>query len=128
MAMVARLPAREKRRSSGEVVVDYYYVVRHPRAGSVKLIQPAWRQRRRRGTGEGVPLVGWAHALAVLYRARCKLLNGEKDPTRRYGPANAHAALERAVFAAYGWPEGIDDEERILKSLLAFNLERSARR
>jgi hypothetical protein len=31
------------------------------------------------------------------------------------------------VFAAYGWPEGIDDEE-ILKNLIALNLERSARR
>jgi hypothetical protein len=36
-------------------------------------------------------------------------------------------ALNRAVFAAYGWPEGIDDEEKILKSLLALILERSAR-
>jgi hypothetical protein len=58
-----------------------------------------------------VPLVGWPHALAVLYRARCKLVHGEKAPTRRYGPANAHAALYRAVFAAYGGPDGIDDEE-----------------
>ncbi len=38
--------------------------------------------------------------------------------------ANAHAVLDRAVFAAYGWPEGISDEE-ILKNLLALNLERS---
>jgi hypothetical protein len=37
-----------------------------------------------------------------------------------------HAAPERAVFAAYGWPEGIDDAE-MLKNLLALNLERSAR-
>ena len=73
-----------------------------------------------------MPLVGWAHALAVLYRARCKLLNGEKAPARRYGPANAHAALYRAVFAAYGWPGEIDDED-IRKSLLALDLERRAR-
>ena len=38
---------------------------------------------------------------------------------------NAHAALDRAVFAAYGWPEGIGDGE-ILKNLLALNLERSS--
>ncbi len=38
---------------------------------------------------------------------------------------NAHAALDRAVFASYGWPEGIGDEE-ILKNLLALNLERSS--
>ena len=39
--------------------------------------------------------------------------------------ANAHDRLDRAVFAAYGWPEGIGDEE-ILKNLLALNLERSS--
>ncbi len=38
--------------------------------------------------------------------------------------ANAHARLDRAVFAAYGWPEDITDED-ILKNLLALNLERS---
>ena len=30
--------------------------------------------------------------------------------------------VERALFAAYGWPEGIDDE-----GILALNPERSAR-
>ncbi len=44
--------------------------------------------------------------------------------TRPTWLANAHAALDRAVFAAYGWPEDISDEE-ILKNLLALNLERS---
>jgi hypothetical protein len=39
--------------------------------------------------------------------------------------ANAHARLDAAVFAAYGWPVGIADED-ILKNLLALNLERSA--
>jgi len=34
--------------------------------------------------------------------------------------------VDRAVFAAYGRPEGIEDEG-ILKSLLALNPERSAR-
>ena len=41
--------------------------------------------------------------------------------------ANAHARLDRAVFAAYGWPEDISDED-ILKNLLALNLERSGAR
>jgi type II restriction/modification system DNA methylase subunit YeeA len=44
--------------------------------------------------------------------------------TRPTWLANAHAALDRAVFAAYGWPEDISAEE-ILKNLLALNLERS---
>jgi len=39
--------------------------------------------------------------------------------------ANAHARLDAAVFAAYGWPEDIADED-ILKNLLALNLERPA--
>ena len=37
---------------------------------------------------------------------------------------NAHKHLDEAVLAAYGWPEGIADEE-ILKNLLALNLQRS---
>ncbi len=40
---------------------------------------------------------------------------------------NAHAVRERAVFAAYGWPEGIEDED-MLKSLFVLDPERSARR
>jgi hypothetical protein len=36
---------------------------------------------------------------------------------------HAHAALDAAVFAAYGWPVGLPDAE-ILARLLALNLER----
>jgi alpha-L-fucosidase len=36
---------------------------------------------------------------------------------------NAHAALDAAVFAAYGWPQQIDDSE-ILARLLELNLQR----
>jgi hypothetical protein len=43
-------------------------------------------------------------------------------------PLRRVAVRERAVFATYGWPEGIDDEEDILKSPLALDPERSARR
>ena len=38
---------------------------------------------------------------------------------------NAHAALDAAVFAAYGWPQQIDDSE-ILARLLELNLQREA--
>ncbi len=38
---------------------------------------------------------------------------------------NAHAALDHAVYAAYGWPAEISDDE-ILARLLAENLRRSA--
>src|ERR687890_1904845 len=37
---------------------------------------------------------------------------------------NAHARLDRAVFAAYGWPSDLSDDE-ILQNLLALDLERS---
>ena len=38
--------------------------------------------------------------------------------------ANAHATLDAAVAAAYGWPASLPDAE-ILERLLALNLERS---
>lgn len=39
--------------------------------------------------------------------------------------ANAHHKLDEAVFAAYGWPVDLSDDE-ILARLLALNLERSS--
>jgi type II restriction/modification system DNA methylase subunit YeeA len=38
---------------------------------------------------------------------------------------NAHARLDEAVFAAYGWPSDLSDEE-VLQSLLTLNLQRAA--
>jgi hypothetical protein len=42
--------------------------------------------------------------------------------------ANAHLRLDRAVWAAYGWPEdpADTDDDTILARLLALNLERAA--
>ncbi len=37
---------------------------------------------------------------------------------------NAQKKLDSAVFAAYGWPEDLSDEE-MLKRLLALNQDRS---
>lgn len=37
---------------------------------------------------------------------------------------NAHRKLDEAVFAAYGWPADLTDDQ-ILERLLALNLERS---
>jgi type II restriction/modification system DNA methylase subunit YeeA len=45
--------------------------------------------------------------------------------TRPQWLADAHAALDRAVAAAYGWPHDLTDDE-ILARLLALNLERAA--
>ena len=38
----------------------------------------------------------------------------------------AHKKLDLAVFAAYGWPDALTDEQ-ILERLLALNLERAAK-
>ena len=38
--------------------------------------------------------------------------------------ANAHRALDEAVFAAYGWPSTLTDDE-LLAKLLELNLARS---
>ncbi|MEO8198756.1 MAG: hypothetical protein ABI689_18735, partial [Thermoanaerobaculia bacterium] len=37
----------------------------------------------------------------------------------------AHKRLDEAVFAAYGWPSDLSDEQ-ILEKLLALNLERAS--
>jgi hypothetical protein len=37
---------------------------------------------------------------------------------------NAHRRLDEAVFAAYGWPSGLSEEE-VLGRLLKLNLERA---
>jgi type II restriction/modification system DNA methylase subunit YeeA len=52
------------------------------------------------------------HTLTNLYNERPAWLD------------NAHRKLDKAVFAAYGWPENLSDEE-ILERLLALNLERA---
>ncbi len=53
--------------------------------------------------------------LTKLYNARPEWL------------ANAHRTLDEAVFAAYGWPKSLDDQE-ILSKLLALNQHRAARK
>jgi type II restriction/modification system DNA methylase subunit YeeA len=55
-----------------------------------------------------------SRTLTKLYNARPEWL------------ANAHRALDQAVFAAYGWPTNLTDQE-ILARLLALNHERAPR-
>jgi len=55
------------------------------------------------------------HTLTNLYNQRPTWLD------------NAHRRLDEAVFAAYGWPADLsDDETRSVARLLALNLERAA--
>jgi hypothetical protein len=63
------------------------------------------------GFGEGR---GGARTLTNLYNQRPTWLE------------LAHRKLDEAVFAAYGWPSDLSDEE-ILEKLLALNLERAGR-
>ena len=56
---------------------------------------------------------GQKRTLTNLYNARPTWLD------------NAHRKLDAAVFAAYGWPSDLSDDE-ILSRLLALNLERAA--
>ncbi len=56
---------------------------------------------------------GQKRTLTNLYNARPTWLD------------NAHRKLDAAVFAAYGWPSDLSDDE-ILARLLALNLERAA--
>jgi hypothetical protein len=52
-----------------------------------------------------------------------------KDAAADFAPRldELHTALDKAVCDAYGWPHDIlNDEEEILRRLLALNLERAA--
>jgi type II restriction/modification system DNA methylase subunit YeeA len=80
-----------------------------------------------------------AHAARELVRLRDAWLNPpeispedlkKRTLTNLYNQrpewlANAHCALDEAVFAAYGWPSDLSKEE-ILARLLALNHERAS--
>jgi hypothetical protein len=76
------------------------------------------------------------HAARDLDAQRGEWLGDRSDPDRTLTalynarPAwlqHAHAALDEAVAAAYGWPADLPDEE-IITRLLALNQERLSRR
>ena len=98
-------------------------------AGHLAGRRPA-RDRDRRGGGEPRP------AAAELARPRGGATGAElkkRTLTNLYNArptwlAHAHAWLDRAVWAAYGWDESDPatvDEDTILARLLALNLEQS---
>ncbi|HEX8550579.1 MAG TPA: hypothetical protein VF681_03380 [Abditibacteriaceae bacterium] len=58
----------------------------------------------------------WRSGNATQLKRTLTNLYNERPPWL----ANAHAALDRAVFQAYGWPEELADDE-ILARLLALN-------
>jgi hypothetical protein len=75
-----------------------------------------------------------AHAARTLDALRCDWLGDRTDPTHTLTAlynvrpgwlTDAHAALDEAVAAAYGWPAGIPEDEAVAR-LLALNRERAA--
>ena len=74
-------------------------------------VHPSPVEHAFRSTGEG-PGMGVKRTLTNLYNARPTWLD------------NAHRKLDTAVFAAYGWPSDLSDDE-VLSRLLALNLERA---
>ncbi len=73
---------------------------------------------------DGIGTVRWSRTVAKDAEHEKKL--ARRTLTNLYNErpawlANAHQALDEAVFAAYGWPGGLPDEE-ILERLLALNL------
>jgi hypothetical protein len=69
-----------------------------------------------------------ARELVQLRETQC----GTRTLTQLYNERptwldNAHRKLDAAVFAAYGWPADLsDDETRCVARLLALNLQRAA--
>jgi hypothetical protein len=62
------------------------------------------------------------NAVAVLKERTLTNLYNERPPWL----ANAHADLDVAVAAAYGWPADISEEDALVR-LFALNQERAAR-
>jgi hypothetical protein len=72
------------------------------------------------------PITNAARELVQLHEAQ----SGTRTLTQLYNERptwldNAHRKLDTVVFAAYGWPADLSDDE-ILARLLALNLARAA--
>lgn len=75
----------------------------------------------------GIGTVRWPRVVAIDDDAAKKLAKRTLTNLYNERPAwlqNAHRKLDGAVFAAYGWPADLSDEQ-ILERLLALNLERA---
>ena len=75
-----------------------------------------WGARRTQGAPKRRPWAMGCNAFSVK----------AKTVLRPAWLANAHRKLDKAVFAAYGWPADLSDDE-LLAKLLALNLERVAK-
>lgn len=87
------------------------------------------KSEKEKGKSDG-PEIGTVRYPRIVARdAECAGKLAKRTLTNLYNErptwlALAHAKLDEAVAAAYGWPADLSDEE-ILKRLLALNLERA---
>lgn len=87
-----------------------------------------WKRFVHEPDARGIGTVRWPRIVAK--DAECAKKLAKRTLTNLYNerPAwldLAHKRLDEAVFAAYGWPPDLTDEQ-ILERLLALNLERAA--
>jgi hypothetical protein len=87
-----------------------------------------WRRFVRDADARGIGTVHYP--LTEPRDADCAAKLAKRTLTNLYNErpawlANAHAKLDAAVAAAYGWPADLSEDE-ILSRLLALNLERAA--
>ena len=87
-----------------------------------------WKRFVHEPDARGIGTVRWPRIVAKDAASAAKLVQRTLTKLYNLRPAwlaNAHRKLDEAVFAAYGWPMDLTDEQ-ILERLLALNLERAA--
>ncbi|MEO7794372.1 MAG: hypothetical protein ABIV06_06310 [Thermoanaerobaculia bacterium] len=87
-----------------------------------------WKRFVHAADARGIGTVRWPRIVARDAEAAKKLAKRTLTNLSNERPAwldLAHKKLDEAVFAAYGWPSDLTDEQ-ILERLLALNLERAA--
>lgn len=87
-----------------------------------------WKRFVHEPDARGIGTVRWPRIVAKDGECAKKLARRTLTNLYNERPAwldLAHKRLDEAVFAAYGWPADLTDEQ-ILERLLALNLERAA--
>lgn len=90
-------------------------------------VEGPWKRFVHEPDARGIGTVRWPRTVAKDAESAKKL--AKRTLTNLYNErpawlANAHRKLDEVVFAAYGWPLDLSDEQ-ILEKLLALNLERA---
>jgi len=92
-------------------------------------VDGAWKRYVHDASAKGIGTVRYPRLVAKDADSAAKLKKRtltNLDNERPAWLANAHKRLDEAVFAVYGWPADLSDDE-LLAKLLALNLEQAAR-